>query len=226
MGSRRAFLQAVALGGAIAAPGCSSGAQLGKPESVTPAPVPTTPPDIESTRVVPLDLSVAVVEAFGRDTPALVRIRVTNALRIPLVVGTGRRLPFLSFLGEHGESDARLVIVPTTGGAHLMTLEADEDVPPVTPVDGCWRLNASVVLGAGVVSAVLGPGESITEVYAVYAHESNEPCLPGGSYRFLEQKPVRREVATGRGKSDAWESVRLGFSVTITEDRGVRARVE
>lgn len=223
MGSRRAFLRLVTLCSSIAVAGCSSDAQPGESDGVTPAPVPTDTPEIERG---PLVLSVAVVEEFGHDTPALVRIRVTNALRIPLVVGTGRRLPFLSFHGKHDQDDARLVIVPSTGGVHLMTLEADEDVPPVTPVGNCWRLNASVVLGAGVVSAVLDPGESITEVYAVYAHESNDPCIPAGSYQFTEQKPVRQAIPTRRVSDDEWESVRLGFSVSITGDQAVTAHVD
>lgn len=166
-----------------------------------------------------LGLEVAVVEGFGRDNPASVRIGLTNTLDRPLALGTGRRLPFLRFLGVHRERDAMLVIVPSTSGVHLLALE-DSEVPPESPVDGCWRLNASVVLPARVTSAELNPGETIREVYAVYAHQANTPCLPRGTYGFAEQKAVRRPSDTG------WQSVRLGFSVTITANRELGAHVE
>lgn len=218
--TRRGALRILGAVSAGAFAGCSRTAGGRDPPPVTPAPIPTAEPDSGRAPDVALELTSEVIDQFDSSQPAALRIGVRNTDDVPIVLSAGSRLPFLSFSGRHTDEDAELVIVPRGGGIHLIAFDTTENVPPTEPSNGCWRLNGSVFIPAGVVRSELAPGDSIHQTYSVYAHRNNEACIPSGSYQFVERKPVKK-LASGVGTDRRWTAVTLGFSLTVGSDLSV-----
>lgn len=215
--SRRALLNTVAATSTAVFAGCSRTAVGQDPPSVTPAPLP--PRDTaEPAPEISLALDVQLMEQFTPDHPASLRVSVTNTDNVPLLLNAGRELPLLSFTGSHTSTDAEIALVPQGGGIHVIAYDTEGKTPPVEPVNGCWRLNGSVFIPGGVVRQELPPSRSITQTYTIYAHRNNsDDCLPAGTYRFLEVKPVKKRPrpAMMPAERQPWSSVILEFSVTV-----------
>jgi hypothetical protein len=129
---------------------------------------------------------VEVLKQFTDDHPASVRFSFTNTGNRKFILSPSELGP----LNEHaiensGSSTAKLVLVgpdaqledPETGGG---------TEPPSEPQNGCWTLEADLVIPVGLERGELAPGKTISEDFTCYAHRENEDCLPAGEYRFKE----------------------------------------
>ncbi|MGM0604323.1 MAG: hypothetical protein ACQETB_01485 [Halobacteriota archaeon] len=202
--SRRRVLATI--GGTIAAPiaGCADLADQPPFFRETPTPTPTEPtPEepcvidpIESEQIgsdpgfpesivrsEPLETSDFAVQArmtrgFTTDRPALLVIRYTNKRSTEHEFAGGPTPPYSTYQGAHTDlEDVGLLAVPD--------IERHIDVAfPRAPDDGCWRAESELEVDPVETVTTVGPCESITRMYRLYATASSQQCLAPGTYAF------------------------------------------
>lgn len=233
--SRREFMRVATttLSGAIA--GCGARSTGEKPVSVTPAPVPATVTETSEptpTRLAELsdrfDFEVEVRNGFDQTSPARLEITVWNRndRQLTALAGSQFVLPFVDrdYAGTDESGTPSLVLVPD--GTRLIVDPDDTEPGPLTallpdkPTDGCWQLPfewppAFRTRDATLQIVSLVAGEQRDHRYGLYFIDQCEP----GTYSFEN----RFDLAVGQASADGdLFLARLGFEVTVTDDRAVR----
>ncbi|WP_226010835.1 hypothetical protein [Halomicrobium salinisoli] len=166
-------------------------------------------------------MAASVVRQAARDHPARVRATVRNPSSESVELRYGATLLFT----DHSDHDDRgnhedhgtpawpeaLVLDPVTYVGPW-----DE---PVRSDDECWRFPSE---GRTPVQDVLQkralpPGESRGVAYDVYTRGTDRPCLPEGSYRFVDGGGVRL---------DEWRGAVFALTVDVAPDGTLSARAE
>lgn len=156
-----------------------------------------------------------VIEGFDVDSPARVRLRVTNDSDEEREFGFYATPPFSSYGGEQRNGDAELHLVPDDRD-QLMSVdetgEPDEWIPS-RPQDGCWQAmteHRPVPPDIDRRFESLDAGEAVEHEYTVLSSPKNEDCLPAGEYVFEDS------VAIGGHEGTEYE---LRLRITL-EDPG------
>jgi hypothetical protein len=136
-----------------------------------------------------------VIEGFDDDSPARIRLRVTNDSEEEREFGFYATPPFSSYGGDQRDDDAELHLIPDDRD-QLMSVdetgEPDEWVPS-RPQDGCWQAmteHRPVPPDTDRQFEPLGTEESVEHEYTVLSSPRNEDCLPAGEYVFEDSLAV------------------------------------
>jgi hypothetical protein len=237
-GSRRDFIQLVGAAVAGSTAGCGARDTGDQGITVTPAPVPsTTPKATNELRARPAELAsriefdVTVLIGFSKASPAGLEISVGNRTERQVTALAGSRfvLPFVDrdYVGTDrsgapglllAPNPTRLIVDPKAGAGERLTAAL-----PEAPIDGCWTLPfewpaALRTRDATLQFATLVPGEHRDHRYRLYFIEDWAP----GTFTFQN----RFDLTVGRTREDReLYLARLGFEVTVTDDRDVQVVV-
>lgn len=128
-----------------------------------------------------------VIEEFDDDSPARIRLRVTNDSDEEREFGFYATPPFSSYGGEQRNGDAEVHLVPDDRD-QLMSVdetgEPDEWIPS-RPQDGCWQAmtdHRPVPPDVDRRFEPLDAGEAVEHEYTVLSSPKNEDCFPAGEY--------------------------------------------
>lgn len=238
--SRRRFIQRLgtAVTGAIA--GCGATSSGRRPESVTPAPVPTAtgsrrpPTQTAGPRLAPreLDFDVTVVRPSDTSSPARLEVAVRNRSdsRVAALGESPFVLPFVDpdYAGtdESGEpglllvpDDNRLIVDPADGEPQRLAAAL-----PDRPEGGCWRVPFAWpapfrARNARLHAVSLLPDDTRRHQYALYFIDG---CTTG-SFTFENTF----DLAVGRPPDEgSLYRARLGFVATVTDVQGIEIRVD
>ncbi|WP_155119380.1 hypothetical protein [Halomicrobium katesii] len=129
-----------------------------------------------------IDFSAEVASQSTSDSPASIEATLTNTASEAVEVIFG---PTLLYTPESDSSrfewSNQLILDPRTSIGPWAT--------PVETDDGCHRFprNGDRYVRSEVWGRTLDSGESVPEVYDVYTHGSDLPCLPAGSHRYQDE---------------------------------------
>ncbi|SDC60221.1 hypothetical protein [Natrinema hispanicum] len=213
---RRTALRIVgpALAGAFA--GCV--ADRGSDKSNPSPSQPSTPTQAQLT-TAEFTFDIGVDAQFTDTHPARIHTALTNTAATPLTLVTGVTPPFTSYLSDGKPDTNRLILIPNGPDAAHDPIEwmGETDPLPMTAEDGCWNITQGVIFEQLGSSTTLDPGETTRQQFAVYGYQ-NDPCLPPGTYRFVDNATIHR----GRPSSEspAFE-VTLEFTLTRTNDQSL-----
>lgn len=154
-----------------------------------------------------LSASVELVRQYSREKPARLQVSLTNRSDIPREITFGPSLPFSSLRGEQEDGVAVALLVPDDQTHVHVEHTGNSNSQPAEPVDGCWRIKG-VARNSIAQYERLDSGESVTEVYSIFASTENEGCLPAGAYRF-------EDSWMNRPKSSPEFSIAWGFTLSV-----------
>ena len=133
-----------------------------------------------------LRASARCVRAFSRNSPAQVRVVLSNVGNESATVGFGAHRPLTRYAAVHEKSTAELYLVPERfeeeGTFRPASGDADEKSETAS---GCWQLDTWGYDDV-IRHEVIDPCESISGRYAVFAAGDNDGCLPAGRYHIEE----------------------------------------
>lgn len=170
---------------------------------------------------------ITVTEQMSADSPAFVRIELTNTAQRPMEMTHGYITPFHWMKGHLRDGSKALYLVPGKGETRFdnTVVEHPEGTSliPDAPTDGCWRVTEELwCLGGKLWEAV--PGATHQRDYAVLDEPESSTCLQPGTYRFevtWEETPLQEypdgdtELRFHSGDTNpySWE-----FTVTLQEN--------
>lgn len=136
-------------------------------------------------RESPAQIEVTVLNDFGTDKPARVRIKLTNDSDQKIRFDFGPTPPFSEYEAEMVDGDSKLKLIPDTR-EHISPPSRNQTlsfVIPDEPINGCWKLRSEFRQEVPLKMIYLSPGESVSETYSIYADPDNRDCIPPGKYR-------------------------------------------
>lgn len=231
--TRRDFLRSLGVSAIGAVSGCASASQQPRRLSVTPAPIPTGPASSDHGDPNPrrelgsrdFVLKVREMSGFTPTTPARLGIAVTNtSIRdITAKVESIYGLPFLDddYAATDRMGETRLFLAPDDP---MLTIEPKGQEPvrldsvlPDEPIGDCWKLPFDwqpTGLNEGNETRLiqLPPGKTRSHQYSLYYVGD----CGAGKFTFENILAVAVGPPTTRAE---WQRVRLGFVVTVTENR-------
>lgn len=128
-----------------------------------------------------VDFGVEIESGFTDESPATVRLRVTNTGNSSLTYVHGPSLPYPPAVGTSNAGDAKMYLVPEdeTG------IASDTSLIPKKPTEGCWRATSETFpVYEMTASRSLQPGDAVTGTYVLLSSPENDPCLPASEYTF------------------------------------------
>lgn len=132
---------------------------------------------------------ITVTEQFSDDSPAKVRIELTNTAPRNIEIGLAYVVPFDSMKGHLRDDSKVLYLIPESG-----TVRGDKktDDPPKSgmslvpdaPEDGCWRVAKPPAIRESGKLWNADPGATLQRDHAVLDEAESATCLQTGTYQF------------------------------------------
>ncbi|WP_170864890.1 hypothetical protein [Halogranum amylolyticum] len=150
-----------------------------------------------------LKTTATLIREFTSQAPPAVRLTLTNISSTQHEVFTGFTPPFSQYVlhQSSGAEENMCIVVPSSYP------RADDVVVPTAMEEGCWTAeDIPSILETGMIKE-LDSGESISEVYTVLNHSSNDSCYPVGKYTSLDQIAI----------DDQENESEISFAITVVE---------
>lgn len=173
---------------------------------------------------------ITVTEQFSEDSPAVVRLELTNTSQRNVQNALAHVVPFGSVKGHLTGDSKALYLIPESGG--VSGDEKAENPPktgaslvPDTPVDGCWRVAKPPSNREGGTLWNADPGATLQRDHAVLDVTESVTCLEAGTYQF-EVNWSEEPMYDLRGVFTEWQFKPAGgrtsyqWRFTVTLDRG------
>lgn len=169
---------------------------------------------------------ITVTRQFSADSPAFVRIELTNEANMVIDIRLAHITPFDCMKGHLPDRSASLYLIPETGSVRGNRPTSDptkraESLIPEKPIDRCWRLTEHPTIREAGTGWFFDPGATLIREHAVLDGPDSETCLKPGSYRFevtWTETPTHdlRGVMAEQQYSQTEESTSYSWNFTVT----------